>query len=80
MEEWRCYYEDEKGMVLVTGEGWETPQEAAVVGRQILEDPDLHKLEDPDGYLVSAEEVNLEAPWMIESDAGEQIDPEELEV
>jgi hypothetical protein len=79
MTEWRCYFETTDGAVITSRESWETPHEAATIGRHMLEEPTAFEFTDPDDFPVDGSDIDVSAGFTVESGDGEQSDPDELE-
>lgn len=73
-EEWRCYFEDPDGIVLVSTEIYDSPYEAVMWGNRILSEPGQFELEDPDGHLVDAFRLDPSEGFTVESDSGQVVE------
>ena len=73
-EAWRCYFQTPDGTVLSTQEAFDSAEDAALYGEQIIANPDDYTLCDPDGYPVDASEFDPDAEFTVE-----QVDPDTLD-
>jgi hypothetical protein len=63
---WQCYFTTADGVVLVSQECWDEPEQAAMQGRAILTRPDAYQLLDPDDLEISALIADPSAGFTVE--------------
>ena len=73
-EAFRVYFQSPDGTVLVTCDAWNTADEAVEHAEEILQRPGDYELLDPDGKLVSAEDIDEGESYTVEA-----VDPDDID-
>lgn len=68
MYPWKCFFETDKGLVLMTNDSFHSPEEASGWGQLIMRYPDEFELEAPDGEIVPATMADLNHGFTVEAE------------